>query len=116
MSPPCPPRRTPVTRRVRSAALTAAVLAAALSARGAAFLKRLQFEDDAKDVKYGGVGYNKGDRPDLSNTQYFIDAMLAAGVPRDDPALQRALKFVSRCQNLPGETNDQPWAKKTTED
>ncbi len=83
---------------------------------GAAFLKRLQFEDDAKDVKYGGVGYNKGDRPDLSNTQYMIDAMLAAGVPKNDPALQRALKFVSRCQNLPGETNDQPWAKKTTED
>jgi squalene-hopene/tetraprenyl-beta-curcumene cyclase len=88
----------------------------AILKNGAAFLKRLQFADDAKDVKYGGVGYNKGDRPDLSNTQYMIDAMLAAGVPKDDPALQRALKFVSRCQNLPGETNDQPWARKTTED
>ena len=29
--------------------------------------------------------------------------------------MQRALKFVSRCQNLPGETNDLPFAKKTTE-
>jgi squalene-hopene/tetraprenyl-beta-curcumene cyclase len=83
---------------------------------GAAFLKRLQYEDDAKDAKYGGVGYDKGARPDLSNTQFMIDAMLAAGVPKDDPALQRALKFVSRCQNLPGETNDQPWARKTTPD
>jgi squalene-hopene/tetraprenyl-beta-curcumene cyclase len=31
-------------------------------------------------------------------------------------AVQRALVFVSRCQNLPGETNDQAFAKKTTED
>jgi squalene-hopene/tetraprenyl-beta-curcumene cyclase len=45
-----------------------------------------------------------------------MDALIAAGVPKDDPALQRALRFVSRCQNLPGETNDQPFAKKTTED
>jgi squalene-hopene/tetraprenyl-beta-curcumene cyclase len=88
----------------------------AILKNGARFLKRLQYEDDAKDAKYGGVGYKQGDRPDLSNTQYFIDAMLAAGVPKDDPALQRALKFVSRCQNLPGETNDQPWARKTTAD
>jgi squalene-hopene/tetraprenyl-beta-curcumene cyclase len=41
---------------------------------------------------------------------------LAAGVPKDDPAVQNALKFVSRCQNLPGETNDQPFARKTTPD
>ena len=30
--------------------------------------------------------------------------------------MQKALKFISRCQNLPGETNDQPFAKKTTKD
>jgi squalene-hopene/tetraprenyl-beta-curcumene cyclase len=65
------------------------------------FLRKLQYEDDPKDPRYGGVGY---------------DALLAAGVPRDDPAIQRALKFVSRCQNLPGETNDQPFARKTTAD
>jgi squalene-hopene/tetraprenyl-beta-curcumene cyclase len=83
------------------------------------FLKTLQYDDslvEEKDVKYGGVGYDGKDRPDLSNTQYFIDAMLAAGVPKNDPAIQRALKFISRCQNLPGETNDQPFAKKTTAD
>jgi hypothetical protein len=81
------------------------------------FLKSLQIEGDEADVKYGGVGYGNGpkDRPDLSNTQLFLDALMAAGVPRTDPAVQRALKFISRCQNLPGETNDQPWAKKTTE-
>jgi len=33
-------------------------------------------------------------------------------VPKDDPALKRALIFVSRCQNLKGEHNDQAWASK----
>jgi squalene-hopene/tetraprenyl-beta-curcumene cyclase len=81
------------------------------------FLKSLQYDEamvEEKDVRFGGLGYDKGGRPDLSNTQYFLDAMIAAGVPKDDPAVQRALKFVSRCQNLPGEHNDQPFAKKTT--
>jgi squalene-hopene/tetraprenyl-beta-curcumene cyclase len=82
----------------------------------AAFLKRLQADIEDKDVKFGGVGYDDKSRPDLSNTQYFIDALMAAGVSKDDPAIQRAMKFVSRCQNLPGETNDQPFAKKTTAD
>lgn len=82
------------------------------------FLKTLQYDEamvEERDAKFGGLGYDKGGRPDLSNTQYFLDAMIAAGVPKDDPAVQRALKFVSRCQNLPGEHNDQPFAKKTTE-
>jgi squalene-hopene/tetraprenyl-beta-curcumene cyclase len=79
------------------------------------FLKGLQHARDPKDPAFGGVGYGGGTRPDLSNTQYFIDAMIAAGVPRDDPALKRALTFVRRCQNLPGEeANDQAFAKKTT--
>lgn len=80
------------------------------------YLKKLQYNAEESDVKFGGVGYDGKSRPDLSNTQYYIDALVAAGVPKDDPALQRALKFVSRCQNLPGETNDQAFAKKTTAD
>jgi squalene-hopene/tetraprenyl-beta-curcumene cyclase len=80
------------------------------------YLKKLQNADEEGDVKFGGVGYDGKGRPDLSNTQYFLDAMIAAGMSRDDPAIKRALKFVSRCQNLPGETNDQPFAKKTTEE
>jgi prenyltransferase beta subunit len=88
----------------------------AILKKGGAFLKKLQYDIEEKDVKFGGVGYGKGERPDLSNTQYFIDALIAAGVSKDDPAIQRAMKFVSRCQNLPGETNDRPFAKKTTED
>ncbi|OAI47063.1 hypothetical protein AYO44_10305 [Planctomycetaceae bacterium SCGC AG-212-F19] len=85
----------------------------------AKFIKTLQFDDstvEEKDVKFGGFGYDGKDRPDLSNTQYSVDALLAAGVPKTDPAIQRALRFISRCQNLPGETNDQPYAKKTTAD
>jgi squalene-hopene/tetraprenyl-beta-curcumene cyclase len=80
------------------------------------FLKGLQQDaSDPKDPKGGGVGYDAKSRPDMSNTHFFIESLLAAGVPKDDPAIQRALKFVSRCQNLPGETNDQPFAAKTTE-
>ena len=84
---------------------------------GVKFLKGLQDADaDPKDPHFGGVGYNGKGRPDLSNTQYFIDSLIQAGVPKDDPAIQRALQFVSRCQNLPGETNDQPFAAKASDD
>ena len=34
------------------------------------------------------------------------------GLPADDPNLQKALVFVSRCQNLKSEFNDQAWAGK----
>lgn len=80
------------------------------------FLKKLQWdEEEGKDKKsdfYGGAGYDSKSRPDLSNTQMFLDALKDAGLPKDDPALQKALTFVSRCQNLKGEHNDQPWAGK----
>lgn len=83
------------------------------------FLRGLQYDEsksESSDPRFGGTGYDGRSRPDMSNTQYFLDAFQAAGVARDDPAVQRALRFVSRCQNLPGETNDQPFAKKTTDD
>src|SRR5262249_11296928 len=47
------------------------------------FLKSLQYDDsvvEEKDPKFGGVGYDKTKRPDLSNTQMFLDALQAAGV------------------------------------
>ncbi len=81
-----------------------------------AFLRKLQHDENSKDVKFGGLGYDSKSRPDLSNTQFFIEALHEAGVSKDDPAIKKALDFVSRCQNLPGETNDQPFAKKTSED
>lgn len=80
------------------------------------FLKKLQWDEgEGKDPKsdfFGGAGYDSKSRPDLSNTQIFLDALKSAGVPDDDPALKKAMLFVSRCQNIKGETNDQPWAKK----
>lgn len=91
----------------------------ALLKKGAAFLKGIQTDEnnaDEKDVHFGGFGYDGKKRPDLSNTAFAVEALLAAGIPRDDPAIARALKFVGRCQNLPGEFNDQPWAKKASKE
>jgi squalene-hopene/tetraprenyl-beta-curcumene cyclase len=89
----------------------------AIIANAAKFLKSLQADPgDESDTKFGGVGYNGKERPDLSNTQFFVEALIAAGVSKDDPAVKNAMKFISRCQNLPGETNPLPFAKKTTDD
>ncbi|HJT77734.1 MAG TPA: prenyltransferase/squalene oxidase repeat-containing protein [Gemmataceae bacterium] len=86
---------------------------------GVKFLKKLQWDEEEgkspEDNFYGGAGYDSKSRPDLSNTQFFLDAMKAAGVPKDDPALKKALVFVSRCQNLKGEHNDQKWAGKVND-
>ena len=83
---------------------------------GVKFLKKLQWDDGEgkteKDDFWGGAGYDSKSRPDLSNTQFFIEALREAGVPSDDPALKKALVFVSRCQNLKSEYNDRPWAGK----
>jgi squalene-hopene/tetraprenyl-beta-curcumene cyclase len=80
------------------------------------FLKQLQWDEgEGKDPKsdfYGGAGYDSKSRPDLSNTQFFLDALKAAGVPQDDPAYKKALVFLNRCQNSGKEFNDQPWAEK----
>src|SRR5204862_1753469 len=82
-----------------------------------AFLKKLQWDEGEgktkKDDFYGGAGYDSKSRPDLSNTQFFLDALKAAGVPPDDPALKKAIIFVNRSQNFDKkEFNDQPWAGK----
>jgi squalene-hopene/tetraprenyl-beta-curcumene cyclase len=86
------------------------------------FLRSTQLLEGAKDSKgaaitkdhpwYGGSTYGGGapQKPDLSNTSYFIDAMLDTGVSKDDPAIQAAMVYVSRAQ-ANGATNDQAWAK-----
>jgi hypothetical protein len=76
------------------------------------YVKGIQDNSDPKDVKYGGVGYDGKGRPDLSNTQFMVEALLAAGVSKDDPAIKKALVFVGRCQNLKSEFNDQAFAAK----
>src|SRR5262249_55905443 len=81
------------------------------------FLKGLQVDSDpAKDKNSGGFGYDKKSRPDMSNSAFAVEALLAAGVSRDDPAVQKALRFLSRCQNLKGEFNDQPFVDKVSKD
>ncbi|QEL15822.1 prenyltransferase/squalene oxidase repeat-containing protein [Limnoglobus roseus] len=85
-------------------------------AAAAAYFKKGQVgADDAKpqtDVNFGGFGYGPGARGDISNTHFALDALVAAGTPKDDVAFKKAVVFVSRMQNLKGEFNDQPWADK----
>jgi squalene-hopene/tetraprenyl-beta-curcumene cyclase len=80
------------------------------------FLRGLQWDKgeglEDSDTGFGGAGYGKHQRPDLSNTQFLIEALKAAGVKADDPAMQNALKFVSRTQNLETEHNTTPFAAK----
>lgn len=80
------------------------------------FLRGLQWDEgeglSSTDAAYGGAGYGSHERPDMSNTQFFIQAMRAAGVPEDDPDVQKALKFISRSQNLESEHNTLPFAAK----
>jgi squalene-hopene/tetraprenyl-beta-curcumene cyclase len=80
------------------------------------FLKTLQNHDDKDDVRFGGVGYDGKSRPDLSNAHFYVEALLAAGVPKDDPAIHDALIFLSRCQNQPSEFQTQEFAKKASDD
>ena len=79
-----------------------------------AFVKDLQWDKgeghDESSTSYGGAGYGKHNRPDLSNTGYLIDALKSLDNDDDDPAMQRALEFVGRCQNLETEHNDTKFA------
>ena len=76
-------------------------------ARAQAFLRGLQWAGqtdpqgrtiDANHCWFGGAGYGKHGRPDLSNTQIMLQGLFDSGVTCDDPAFQRALVFISRCQ------------------
>jgi len=84
--------------------------------RADAFVKGLQWgEDEGKDPSdpaFGGGGYGKHKRPDMSNTGFLVDALRAAGNDADSDAIQRALIFISRCQNLETEHNTTPFAAK----
>jgi squalene-hopene/tetraprenyl-beta-curcumene cyclase len=83
------------------------------------YLKSLQWDEGESkgkdDAFFGGAGYGGKSRPDLSNTAFFMDALRDTGLPPDDPNLQKALVFVSRCQNLKSEFNDQPWADRVND-
>ena len=67
------------------------------------------------DMFYGGAGYGRHQRPDLSNTQFFVEALRNAGAKSDDPAIQKALIFVSRCQNMESQHNTTAFAAKNSD-
>lgn len=80
--------------------------------RAQRFLKEIQSGGSEDSPAYGGAGYGKHKRPDLSNTSFMIDALKASGLAEDDPAMQKALLFVSRCQNLETHHNTLPHSNK----
>lgn len=83
-------------------------------ARAQNFLKEIQWDEgegyETSHPWYGGQGYGRNKRPDLSNTQLMIEALHDSGLPPDDPAYKKAMIFISRCQMLDA-TNDQPFAQ-----
>ncbi|QDT56886.1 hypothetical protein Pan44_49470 [Caulifigura coniformis] len=85
-------------------------------ARAVEFLKGIQWDGvegaAEADPAFGGQGYGRSKRPDLSNTSFFLEALTHAGVSQNDPAFKNALIFVSRCQNLKSEANNTPFADK----
>jgi squalene-hopene/tetraprenyl-beta-curcumene cyclase len=88
--------------------------------RAVAFLKGLQWDDSEghpiESQFYGGQGYGSHKRPDASNTSYFLDALEAAGEDGESEAVQKALVFMSRCQNLPTAYNTAEWASKVSDE
>jgi squalene-hopene/tetraprenyl-beta-curcumene cyclase len=89
---------------------------AAVLKGGEKFVRALQWDEsegkDISDPTYGGAGYGKSARPDLSNTSFFLDALKSVGAGKDDEAVKKALIFVSRCQNLETEHNTTEFSAK----
>lgn len=83
------------------------------------FIKGLQWDEeeghDSSSPSHGGAGYGRHRRPDLSNTSYLVDALKSLGRDGNDPAMQRALAFVSRAQNLETEHNNTAFAAKVND-
>ena len=83
--------------------------------RATDFLARLQESEDnghdRSDPGYGGIGYGSSrEVPDMSNTQFALEAARAAGLPKNHAIFRRATTFLQRNQNW-GETNDLVWTE-----
>ncbi len=93
-------------------------------ARAQAFLKRVQYSEaadptaggdespdpvDPEHPFYGGVGYGKHGRPDLSNLNLALQGLHDSGTSPDDASFQRALAFLERTQMLDS-VNPMPYA------
>ena len=90
-----------------------------LLANAEKFVEKEQWDDEEgktpADLSYGGAGYGSSSRPDLSNTAFLVDALHSVGRNADDPSIQKALIFVSRCQNLETADNTSPFAGKVND-
>jgi squalene-hopene/tetraprenyl-beta-curcumene cyclase len=69
-----------------------------------AFIKAQQFDEDdgykaGENVGFGGIGYGSKQRPDLSNTQFALEALAESGVSGSEELWKKAVVFVARCQN-----------------
>lgn len=88
--------------------------------RAVNFLKGIQWDDGEGHTVdsefYGGQGYGSHRRPDMSNTSFFMDALQATGEDPSSTAMQNAMKFMQKCQNLPSQHNGMEFAGKTTKD
>lgn len=82
--------------------------------RAEKYVKELQWDEgegiQPSEMSYGGAGYGSKTRPDLSNTSFLIESLRSLGNGPEDEAIQKALAFVSRCQNLESAFNDSPHA------
>lgn len=83
------------------------------------FIRQIQWGENygitEKDPAYGGGGYGRHKRPDLSNTSFLVDALKAVDAEGNDEALKRALVFVSRCQNLESPHNTTEFSAKVND-
>ncbi|MFH1073829.1 MAG: prenyltransferase/squalene oxidase repeat-containing protein [Candidatus Firestonebacteria bacterium] len=87
------------------------------------WLKKIQVGNgdrvESDDKYYGGIGYDSHMKPDFSNLQHALEALkvtsgsdhifMAPVNKNDEEVFERAIFFISRCQNLKG-SNDQKWA------
>ena len=73
------------------------------------FLLGIQNLKSPDDPNFGSFGYNSDKRGDMSNTQFALEALKAAGLDETSDAFKNCRTFLQRCQNR-SESNDQPWA------
>lgn len=73
------------------------------------FLRSLQFTNqkdpsgdtiDEDHAYFGGTGYGKNGRPDMSNTAMMLAALHDSGMDCRDPIFLNALTFIERCQGI----------------
>lgn len=72
--------------------------------RAREFVKSQQFSESdryerSRHLSYGGIGYGGGLRPDLSNSQFALEALSRSGLSASDELWARAQVYLRRCLN-----------------